>query len=193
MVFIILNLFYTLNLICLHDSFHTPDSGYFLPYILSTALYFLLDNIQNAAWWTTLSTMGSWLPNSSVLWSCHLSQSKWVKAQPRSLRVPKKPTFLPIPKAIRTLILPEPHPQPYLQAEPNTSKVMTTIHSGTIKNYLLLTLIPVSINLVKPRTFIHPQPLPTVPDSLLPKALITIQPDIIFFNFFISLCFPTRM
>ena len=185
MVFIILKLFYTINLICLHDSLHTPESGYFLPYILCMALHFLLDKIQNTAWWTTLSTMGSWLPNSSVLWSCHLPQSKWVKAQPRSLRVPKKPTFLPTPKAIRTLILPESPPQPYLQAEPNTFKVMTTIHSGTIKNYLLLTLIPVSINHEKPRTFIHPRSLHTVSDSLLPKALITIQPDITFFLTFL--------
>lgn len=99
-----------------------------------------------------------------------------------SLHLSGCPKSLPsCPKAIRTLILPESPPQPYLQAEPNTFKVMTTIHSGTIKNYLLLTLIPVSINHEKPRTFIHLQSLPTVSDSLLPKALITIQPDIIFF------------
>ena len=133
MAFIILNLFYTINLICLHESLHTPESGYFLPYSLCMALHFLLDKIQNTAWWTTLSTMGSWLPNSAVLWSCHLPPSKWVKAQPRS-QVPKKPTFLPTPKAIRTLILPESPPNPISRLSPILSK-----------SWLLSTLAPSKI------------------------------------------------
>ena len=49
MAFIILNLFYTINLIRLHESLHTPESGYFLPYSLCMALHFLLDKIQNTA------------------------------------------------------------------------------------------------------------------------------------------------